>query len=146
MVCIYCDAKTKTINSRLKKRSYSTWRRVSCPNCKAVMTTEENVDLSLAIRVQKKNGSLEPFSRDKLYLSIHHSLDHINTSKVLTSALVSTVINNILKDIKTPLVTTNTISEYTGRVISRFNAAGAIKYFSLQRQLQLPRDIKKTLL
>ena len=72
MRCPFCGFEdTKVIDSRsidLKKR-----RRRDCTNCSKRFTTYETIDKPL-LMVEKKDGSFEPFNRNKLITGIYSAI------------------------------------------------------------------------
>lgn len=72
MKCPFCGFEdTKVIDSRSidqKKR-----RRRECTNCSKRFTTYEVVDLPL-LMVEKKDGSFEPFNKNKLITGIYSAI------------------------------------------------------------------------
>lgn len=72
MRCPFCGFEdTKVIDSRsidLKKR-----RRRECTNCLKRFTTYETIDKPL-LMVEKKDGSFEPFNRNKLITGIYSAI------------------------------------------------------------------------
>ncbi|MDD6081788.1 MAG: transcriptional regulator NrdR [Oscillospiraceae bacterium] len=72
MRCPFCGFEdTKVIDSRsidLKKR-----RRRECTNCSKRFTTYETIDKPL-LMVEKKDGSFEPFNRNKLIAGIYSAI------------------------------------------------------------------------
>ena len=72
MRCPFCGFEdTKVIDSRsidLKKR-----RRRECTNCSKRFTTYETIDKPL-LMVEKKDGSFEPFNRNKLITGIYSAI------------------------------------------------------------------------
>jgi transcriptional repressor NrdR len=93
MVCIYCSAETKVINSRHQKRANTVWRRRRCINCGSIITTEEIPKYETALMVRGDNGALEPFSRDLLLISLYKSLAHRKTAAQDAAALTTTLIS-----------------------------------------------------
>lgn len=72
MKCPFCGFEdTKVIDSRpidLKKR-----RRRECTNCLRRFTTYEIIDMPL-LMVEKKDGSFEPFNKNKLITGIYSAI------------------------------------------------------------------------
>jgi transcriptional regulator NrdR family protein len=94
MVCILCDSKVTTTNSRYRRASRTTWRRHTCPRCQAVYTTRESVDMAVSYRVRRSDESLSSFSRDKLYVSIFQSIElrgfgHEDANELTTTVIAS---------------------------------------------------------
>ena len=66
MKCQYCSCQEdKVIDSRPTDEGATIRRRRECLNCRKRFTTYEKVE-SLPIMVIKKDGSREPYNRDKV--------------------------------------------------------------------------------
>ena len=96
MVCIYCGNSTKVVNSRLKKRLNLVWRRRSCLKCKSTFTTLESNAYALSWIVRDKSSAITPFSRDKLFLSLYRSCEHLNSPIEVAGSITDTVIVSLL--------------------------------------------------
>lgn len=127
MVCIYCSNKTKVVNSRYSKQSLQTWRRRECLNCHSIFTTREHPDLEISIRVKHPSGSLEPFSRDKLFISVYRSLSHRKTALQDATALTDTIISLLLKQ-KSSVFTQKIIIDQINRVLLNFDEVARTYY------------------
>ena len=132
MVCIYCGGPTDITNSRPQKRVNKVWRRRRCHNCDAVFTTIEAAGLTDSLLVRNK-GRLQPFSRDKLFLSIYNSCKHRKTAVNDATALTDTVLGRlpaILNEaaVERPLLIT-TIQE----VLAHFDTAAAVHYAAFHK-------------
>lgn len=128
MVCIYCGHKTSVINSRKSGKTNTTWRRRRCLSCKAIATSRENYDLDSSLRVRSNSGRLEPFSRDKMFLSIYKSLSHRKTSLEDAGALGDTVIGHLFNLQTNGVITRQALAELTQSVLARFDKAAATYY------------------
>ena len=127
MVCILCDSKTKITNSRSNVQLGQTWRRHSCTRCNTVFTTREAVDMSLSYRVERSDGSLEPFSRDKLLMSINVALGHRTDSVETASILTNTIIGHLASK-KRLILPVQTVYEVTERSLRNFSRPVALIY------------------
>lgn len=128
MVCIYCGSKTVTANSRTKARNNTTWRRRKCLECGAVVTTVEQIERALAITCKDNVGHLEPFSRDKLYISVHRSLKHRKDAIPAASGLTDTILAKLTARLQQASLDKQTITEVTGEVLRRFDKSAAVTY------------------
>ncbi len=130
MVCIYCSGKTRVTNSRPSKRSPGTWRRRQCASCNAVFTSRETADLAETHAVKRADGTIQPFSRDNLYISLYQSCGHRQTAISDANALTETIIRIILRDSssKQGLVTTNTIIVHAKTVLGNFDTVSGTYY------------------
>ena len=127
MVCAYCSHETKVVNSRHQKRANTVWRRRKCLNCGAVATTIEHLELGGAISVHSKN-SLQPFSRDVLFLSIHDSLKHRKTATTDATGLTDTILSHLYPHIAHAQLERNVIVTIAHEVLGRFDKAAATSY------------------
>jgi transcriptional regulator NrdR family protein len=128
MVCVYCSNETKVTNSRTQKRLNRTWRRRQCLNCKATVSTIEQLDPSTALKVTNRSGALKPFLRDKLFLSVHFSLQHRKTALTDATALTDTIIANVLAQTSDPTISSQTLAEQCFVVLNRFDKVAATHY------------------
>lgn len=144
MVCIYCGAKTKITNSRSQAKAVRTWRRHACNQCRAIITTFEDVDMGQSHRVMKRAGILEAFSEAKLFVSVFRSLDHRKSAPDDARVLTRTVMDQLLAQ-KQALIESKTISTVVATILKRFDSAAAVRYQSFQGPLSGKRDIGRAL-
>jgi transcriptional repressor NrdR len=128
MVCINCGHDTRVINSRPQKRNNQIWRRRECQRCHTVFTTEESVRLPLSWRVKTTSGGLEPFSRDKLFVSLHKSLLHRKTALEDADALSDTVIRRLTDRKQSRAIDKAQIIKIVQVTLTRFDRAAAVHY------------------
>lgn len=70
MLCPYCkEMDSRVVDSRLALGGAATWRRRQCDQCKRRFTTYERVEL-VTPTVIKKDGSRQPFAREKVLHSL----------------------------------------------------------------------------
>jgi len=131
MVCIYCGHDTNVTNSRSKARLPSVWRRRACEACVAQFTTLEQPDYATAISVSRSGSTkLEPFSRDKLFLSLNSALGHRKDSLTSSTALTQTILSRVMskKHIQNGTLSTNSIAKESYQVLKRFDPLAANTY------------------
>ncbi len=129
MVCIYCAGKTKVTNSRPSKRTPGTWRRRQCLQCNALFTSRETADLAETHIVERANGSIEPFSRNNLLISVYKSCGHRNTPLEDAEALTDTIISRLLQTpAPTGLITSETIIKQCQTTLKNFDNVAATYY------------------
>lgn len=128
MVCLYCSAKTTVSNSRLQKRLNQVWRRRHCTKCGAVFSTLEAADLSSSLVVIQKGGSLAPYRRDELFLSLHRSLGHRRDAVDAANAITATVTAELLASAQNASTTPKTIITIAYQTLSHFDMAAATHY------------------
>lgn len=128
MVCIFCDGETRVYNSRHQSRLNNVWRRRECLKCQTAFTSIEEPDLSYSVVVRKSSGKLQPFSRDKLFISIFFSLQHRKTALEDARALTDTVIGSVGIKITAPEVGLDLITDKAYSALKRFDRTAAVHY------------------
>lgn len=136
MTCIYCQGELAVTNSRPQKSRNQTWRRRLCKRCGAVFTSVEAIDLSQALSVasdalSRTSGpaaKLQPFDRDKLFISIYESLRHRPAATSDARGLADTVVAQLISKAEQGAVTSQTIIATILPVLRRFDQAAASHY------------------
>ncbi len=127
MVCVYCGHDTQVVNSRSQKRTNQVWRRRKCSNCGNVFSSLEEVNWGQAVRFKHK-GHLEPFSRDKLFISLYEACRHRKTAISDATGLTDTVLSKLWPRIETAALTRTQVIAATSEVLKRFDRAAATAY------------------
>lgn len=128
MVCIQCGSKTQVINSRHQKRANQVWRRRQCRECGSVFTSEESAAYSASWAIQSSSGGLKPFSRDKLLLSLHRSLQHRKTALEDAGGLTDTVMKRLSEAVTDGVIDNRTVVNIVQVALNRFDKAASVHY------------------
>lgn len=128
MVCIYCAGPTRVVNSRPQKRLHQVWRRRQCTQCQAVFTTNERVDLSTSLVVRHSDGSMAPFSRDTLLISVYRAVGHRERPVEDAGALAATITAKLLHSGSEAAVSPKDIVQTAYETLKRFDEAAAVQY------------------
>ena len=133
MVCIHCSGDTQVTNSRHQKRTNQIWRRRQCVICKSLFTTQETADFDTAWRVRDLTGRLQPFSRDKLFLSLFVSCQHRKTALKDAGGLSATVIAKLQSIAKESIIDRRDIIQIATLALNRFDKAASTHYQAFHR-------------
>lgn len=128
MVCIYCGSETAVSNSRHQKRLNNVWRRRACQQCHATFTTTERPELQQSLLVKTKSGALQPFNRDKFFISIYTSLGHRNDPTGDATAITSTITAQMLKTAQNAVIEASQLASITHQTLSRFDSVAGVHY------------------
>lgn len=129
MVCIYCGAETRVINSRLQKRSNHIWRRRQCTKCQALFTTVEKADYTKSWIVKNQTKDVGPFYQEKLLLSVWNSLKHRKTALTDAIELTNTLINSLNHKVSVDgTIQSKDIARSAQVALSRFDKAAGVSY------------------
>ena len=127
MVCLYCATELTVSNSRPQKSRNQTWRRRRCSGCGALFTSIEAIDLSQALSVAR-GAQLQPFDRDRLFISIYESLRHRPTAASDARGLADTVTAHIISRADSGCVPVRSIVKAVMNTLGRFDQAAATHY------------------
>jgi transcriptional repressor NrdR len=127
MVCIYCGAGTAVTNSRLQKKTNQVWRRRKCLKCGNVYSSIEGVNWGQAVRYSHE-GRLEPFSRDRLFLSLYEACRHRKSAQSDATALTDTVLGKLRPRIQAASLDRGQVIDTAMKVLKQFDKAAATAY------------------
>jgi transcriptional repressor NrdR len=130
MKCPYCGFEdTKVIDSRpadSKKR-----RRRECTNCSKRFTTYEIVEVPL-LMVQKKDGTFEPFKRNKLIDGIYNAIKKRPISIDEVNNLVDEIENFYANEMKTQ-INSNEIGDVVLDKLKKLDLIAYIRFASVYK-------------
>ncbi len=125
MICPYCGGNSQVTNSRASRASKSVWRRRRCKLCSTVWTTKEEYDLSTTHRVKDSVlGTLEPFQRDILFMSVYDAVRHRKDQLGDATGLTATIIDKVLS-LKSPILDKKNLILAAQEVLSNFDPTAA---------------------
>lgn len=127
MNCPYCKSDSKVSNSRPTAKGTQIWRRRTCKSCGQIWTTQEVIDLTTSHQVTSQNNHSEPFSRDKLFLSIKDACAHRKSALADATALTDTVLSQVLRQ-NTTVLSEQQLIDITNSVITRFDKTASAVY------------------
>ncbi|MBA3758288.1 hypothetical protein H0X10_01485 [Candidatus Saccharibacteria bacterium] len=95
--------------------------------CDTIFTSTEAVDLSGSVTV-RHNKALQPFQRDKLFMTVYDSLKHRKTALEDATALTDTIISNLYPLMPAAMLLRSDIIVVSIGVLKRFDKAAASYY------------------
>lgn len=146
MCCPFCRAEeTEVYNSRSTRQSQQVWRRRRCLSCRESFTTYERLETGF-LKVVKKTGRRERFSRAKLYSGLYGAYLSVADKERLVDRVTDLVETRIL-DLRQAEVPSQTIAEIALSVLKSENTAAFVRFLAYQADLrsesQLMRELKK---
>ena len=146
MKCPYCRSDdTEVYNSRVTKFGTQIWRRRRCGSCHEAFTTYEAPDLGF-LKVIKKTGRKQRYSRAKLYSGIYGAFLSIPAKETTVDAVTDTVEAKLL-DTKERELSSEAIAKIVLITLKHFNTSAFLRYLAYQTDLassaQLTKELKK---
>jgi transcriptional repressor NrdR len=144
MKCPFCRGDdTEVYNSRTTKSATQIWRRRRCLACHESFTTYEAPDLGF-IKVIKKTGRKQRYSRAKLYSGIYGAFLSIPSKETTVDAVTDTVEAKLL-DLKQAQISSSEIAKIVLTTLKHFNTAAFVRYLAYQADLASDAQLKKEL-
>jgi transcriptional repressor NrdR len=135
MKCPFCgDQESKVVDSRHSDDGLSIRRRRECLGCQRRFTTYEIVE-SLPIIVVKRDGSRQPFDRNKLINSMMRAFDR---RKVSTAEMerIATEIEQVIQNNLEREVSTDKLGEMVMARLKPIDEVAYIRFASVYRRFQ----------
>ena len=135
MKCPFCgDQESKVVDSRHSEDGLSIRRRRECLGCQRRFTTYEIVE-SLPIIVVKRDGSRQPFDRNKLLNSMVRAFDKRKVSldelDRITTEIEQTIQNTLDRE-----VSTDKLGEMVMERLKPLDQVAYIRFASVYRRFQ----------
>ena len=146
MKCPYCrQATTDIFNTRPTRFGTQIWRRRKCLSCGANFTTYEQPDLHF-LKVVKKSGKAERYSRAKLFSGIYGAFLSVKAKETTVDAVTDTIEAKIL-DTQQKQISSQDVAKIVLTTLKHFNTAAFLRYLAYQTDLssdaQLKAELKK---
>ncbi|MBQ8515488.1 MAG: transcriptional repressor NrdR [Ruminococcus sp.] len=128
MKCPFCGEKdTRVLDSRPAETRIR--RRRECESCQKRFTTYEVVELPM-LMVEKKDGSIQPFDRNKLMAGIFTAIKKRPVTAAQVQAIVDAVESRYANEMRTS-VTTTEIGNYVMEQLKCIDAVAYIRFASV---------------
>ena len=135
MKCIYCGgADSKVIDSRATVETNSIRRRRECISCGKRWTTYEVVEIT-PILVNKKNGSIQPFDKNKIINGIIKSCEKRPVSLMQIEAIAEDI-EKELKDSMVQEISSMKIGDMVMDRLKPLDEVSYIRFASVYRQFK----------
>lgn len=140
MRCPYCkEQQDKVIDSRATEGGAVIRRRRKCLSCNRRYTTYERVETTSKLLVAKKDGTREPYEREKLFASVQHACFKLPHSAETLGALVDEVEEAVFRAFEKEVP-----SSYLGDAVSvrlrKLDKVAYLRFASLYLRFRLVDD------
>ncbi len=144
MKCPYCRQDTTDVfNTRSTRFGTQIWRRRRCLACRESFTTYEQADLGF-LKVIKKTGKRQRYSRAKLFSGIYGAFLQIPAKENTVDGVTDTVEAKIL-DLRQNEISSAEIAAIVMTTLKNCNTAAFVRYLAYQTDLESSAQLKKEL-
>lgn len=146
MRCPKCqNADTKVLDSRPVEEGNAIRRRRECDKCQFRFSTYEEMEI-LDLQVKKRDGSLEPYSRDKLERGIYRSFEKRELDPGPFRKLVSAIEQEISQTVTGGEIQSKEIGAIVMRHIKKVDKVAYIRFACVYREFKDVEEFKQELL
>ncbi|MBQ8724254.1 MAG: transcriptional repressor NrdR [Oscillospiraceae bacterium] len=122
MRCPFCGEKdTRVLDSRPSEMKIR--RRRECENCQKRFTTYEIVEMPM-LMVEKKDGSIQPFDRNKLMAGIFNAIK----KRPVTASQVQAIVDAVESQYSAEMRTSISSSEIGNMVMDKLRVIDPVAY------------------
>lgn len=144
MKCPYCRSiDTEVYNSRVTRHATQIWRRRRCQTCHEAFTTYETPDLGF-LKVKKKSGLKQRYSRAKLYSGIYGAFLSIPQKETTVDA-VTDAVEAALLDTKRRELSTSEIAAIVLSALKQANLAAFMRFLAYHAKPATDAELKRAL-
>lgn len=144
MHCPVCNhEETRVVDSRLGADGFSIRRRRECEKCEYRFSTEEGVEI-LDLRVVKRDGRGEPYSREKLADGLRKSLEKRPYTQADFKGLVSRIERDLQRQ-RREEITSRELGEVVMKHLKDFDQVAYIRFASVYRSFTDAGDFRDEL-
>lgn len=135
MRCPFCSTEeTKVVDSRINQTGDTTRRRRQCAQCEGRFTTYERIE-EVMPSILKKDGRLEPYSREKIMSGIRKSCQKRPISIQIMEAAVNRI-ERRLQSFGVKEIPSGTIGQIVMRELHSMDKVAYVRFASVYRDFQ----------
>lgn len=143
MRCPWCSADDdKVVDSRAAEQGSAIRRRRACLSCGRRFTTYERID-DVGVVVRKRDGTKEPFDRDKLEAGIRKALSSRPVPNLAIEQMVQRIETKLRK--KGPSITSQQIGLEVLAALRRTDHVAYLRYASVYKDFEGVEDFEREL-
>ena len=143
MRCPWCgNADDKVVDSRPAERGETIRRRRQCLSCARRFTTYERVE-ELGLTVAKRDGTSEPWDRDKMLAGIRKALVNRPVTEEQVAALATRIETRLRR--KGPQVTSQQVGLEVLQNLQKLDQVAYVRFASVYKDFQEVGDFEREL-
>ncbi len=144
MDCPDCgNERTRVVDTETSSDGASVRRRRECRRCSFRFTTYERPEWD-ALQVKKRDGTIEPFDREKLRAGIERAVEKRDVAETRVTSLVDDV-ESTLQDRETRIVSSSLVGEHVSDRLRDVDKVAYIRFVSVYKAFSEPAEFLREL-
>lgn len=132
MKCLYCDEATRVVDSRDTQDGAVVRRRRECVDCETRFTTYERAELR-QLEVEKRDGNVEPFDREKLAAGIRRACEKRPIPDQRLDAII-TAVEEEIRSLREPVVESDVIGHKVCEHLKEEDEVAYLRFASVYKE------------
>lgn len=132
MKCLYCDEATRVVDSRDTREGAVVRRRRECVDCETRFTTYERAELR-HLEVEKRDGNVEPFDREKLASGIRRACEKRPIPDQRLDAII-TAVEEEVRSLREPIVESDVIGQKVCEHLKEEDEVAYLRFASVYKE------------
>ena len=144
MYCPDCgNERTRVVDTGASTDGTSVRRRRECRRCSFRFTTYERPEWE-SLQVKKRDGTIEPFDRQKLRAGIERAVEKRDVTETAVTALVDDI-ESELQGRESRIVSSSLIGELVSERLRTLDKVAYIRFVSVYKAFSEPREFLREL-
>lgn len=144
MNCPDCgNERTRVIDTGTSADGTSVRRRRECQRCSFRFTTYERPEWE-SLQVKKRDGTIEPFDRQKLRAGIERAVEKRGVNETAVTALVDDI-ESELQDREARIVSSSLVGELVSENLRTLDKVAYIRFVSVYKAFSEPQEFLREL-
>jgi transcriptional repressor NrdR len=144
MVCPYCkNLYTRVVDKRDNNETNSTRRRRECEKCGKRFTSYERIEKVL-LNVEKRNGRIEEFDREKIKRGIMKALGKRDISQTKLNEVIEKIEQKFLNS-EQQIIKSKEIGQMVLKELNKIDKLSALLFASVYKEFKTLEDVEKEL-
>ncbi len=144
MICPYCKSTNlKVVDKRDNNDTNATRRRRECEDCSKRFTTYERIEKVL-LNVEKRDGRVEEFDREKLKRGIMKAVKKRNISDEKLENLIDNIEQNLMNK-ENQTVKSTDIGKLVLKELNKVDKLGALLFAAVYKEFESLEDVQEEL-
>lgn len=144
MICPYCKSENlRVVDKRDNNDTNTIRRRRGCENCQKRFTTYERVEKVL-LNVEKRNGRVEEFDREKLKRGIMKAVKKRHIAEEKLNSLIDNIEQSLMNSVS-QTIKSKKIGDLVLKELNKIDKLGALLFAAVYKEFETLEEVEQEL-